>query len=291
MSATVSLHQRQLLLSGIALLALCLWQLVPVRAAPPLAGECTTGLGAATAVEGQLLGDELQIISWNIQKAGSSDWAQDLQRLAPEVQLAFIQEASMQAGIAASLPATSHQSFAQGYRRGELVTGVMTLSRGQASLECDLTALEPWLRTPKATVVTEFPLAGRHERLLAINIHAVNFTLGLESYRAQLAALDNLLQNHSGPVLLAGDLNTWSGDRLDMVTTFTDRHGLTPVRFKPDLRSRVFGRALDHIFIRGLEAGTASVVEVTSSDHNPLLVSLRIPAAGHSSSNAILSAF
>ncbi|QIB65183.1 endonuclease/exonuclease/phosphatase family protein [Kineobactrum salinum] len=288
MPPSISL-QRCLLLPGLA--ALCLLQVAMGRADVPTTDSCASGLGAATIVEGQPLAGELQVISWNIQKAGNAGWAGDLQRLAPGAQLAFIQEASMQAAIADALPATSHQSFAEGYRRGALVTGVMTLSRAKASLECDLTTQEPWLRTPKATVVTEFPLAGREERLLTVNIHAVNFTLGLEHYRAQLAALDEVLQQHRGPVLIAGDLNTWSGDRLATVTAFMDRHGLKPVTFAPDLRSRVFGQALDHIFIRGLEAGAASVVEVDSSDHNPLLVSLSIPPTRLSAPETLLSAF
>lgn len=288
MPPSVNIQHRPLLA---ALLALCLSQVAAVRADAPAPGDCAARLGATAIIEGQPLADELQVISWNIQKAGNANWAEDLERLAPLAQLAFIQEASMQAAIAAALPATSHQSFAEGYRRGELVTGVMTLSHSKASLECGLTALEPWLRTPKATVVTEFPLAGREERLLAVNIHAVNFTLGLEPYKAQLAALDELLQQHRGPMLIAGDLNTWSDDRLATVSAFMDRHGLQPVIFTPDLRSRVFGQPLDHIFIRGLEAGTATVVEVDSSDHNPLLVSLRIPSARLSAPEALLSAY
>jgi endonuclease/exonuclease/phosphatase (EEP) superfamily protein YafD len=288
MPSAVNLQHRPLLA---ALLALCLSQMTTVQADAPTPGDCAARLGTTAIIEGPPLADELQVISWNIQKAGTTGWAGDLERLAPGAQLAFIQEASMQAAIADALPATAHQSFAEGYRRGELVTGVMTLSHSKASLECDLTALEPWLRTPKATVVTEFPLAGREQRLLAVNIHAVNFTLGLEPYKAQLAALDELLQRHRGPVLIAGDLNTWNDGRLATVTAFMDRHGLQPVIFTPDLRSRVFGQALDHIFIRGLEAGAATVIKVDSSDHNPLLVSLRIPPTRLSAPEALLSAY
>jgi endonuclease/exonuclease/phosphatase (EEP) superfamily protein YafD len=56
-----------------------------------------------------------------------------------------------------------------------------------------------------------------------------------------------------------------------------DEYGLEPVSFEPDLRTRVFGRALDHIYIRGLRALSAEVIPVGTSDHNPLRVRLGLP--------------
>ena len=86
----------------------------------------------------------------------------------------------------------------------------MTLSTSNPSLHCNLTAWEPWLGTPKATSITEYPLQDRDDRLLTINLHAVNFTLGLENFQQQFGALADVLSQHQGPVILAGDLNTWS---------------------------------------------------------------------------------
>ena len=54
------------------------------------------------------------------------------------------------------------------------------------------------------------------------------------------------------------------------------RHDLLPVSFEPDLRSRPLGRALDHIYIRGMRAERAEVIPVDSSDHNPLRVRLAL---------------
>jgi endonuclease/exonuclease/phosphatase (EEP) superfamily protein YafD len=53
-------------------------------------------------------------------------------------------------------------------------------------------------------------------------------------------------------------------------------HGLGAVSFEPDLRTTAFGRALDHIYVRGLEATFAQVIPVSSSDHNPLRVRLAV---------------
>lgn len=237
-------------------------------------GQCTAALTAAgpdNALPGQL-----EILSWNIQKASNTGWAEDLAELAGGIDLAFIQEASLQAQIPAVFQAPLHQEFAAGYTTGSQETGVMTLSSGSPSLHCNLTIREPWLGTPKATSVTQFALADREDRLLAINLHAVNFALGLEDFRRQFGALDELLANHQGPVILAGDLNTWSSQRQALVDEFAEKYGLGPVAFSPDRRSTAFGRALDHIYIRGMRPLAAQVIEVSTSDHNPLRVSLSL---------------
>lgn len=241
------------------------------------AEDCAAGLGSTVFSGGPALGPDLQILSWNIQKAGNSGWLADLQQLSAGVELAFLQEAAIGAAIGDTLPETRHRAFAPGWSKGSKVTGVMTLSRHKASLECDFSAREPLLRTPKATAVTEYPLLGREDRLLAINIHSVNFSFGLTRYREQLQALSAVIERHQGPVLIAGDLNTWSALRVRAVNEFMVSHDLTAVEFKHDLRTTVFGKPLDHVLTRGLETSAAYAIPVDSSDHNPLLVSLRLP--------------
>ncbi len=238
--------------------------------------SCSSALGQETTREVRELGSQLEILSWNIQKASNAGWAEDLVSFSDGVDLAFIQEASLQALIPDVIPADLHPVFAAGYTSASQETGVMTLSAGSPSSNCQLTSIEPWLRTPKATSITEYTLQDREDRLLAINLHAVNFDLGMASFRAQLQALDGVLAKHLGPVILAGDLNTWSESRQAAVDDFLRLHGLGSISFEPDLRTTAFGRALDHIYLRGISAQQARVIPVTSSDHNPLRVRLNI---------------
>ena len=245
--------------------------------AGPVAGQtdqCASALGQVVTTEGGELANELEILSWNIQKAGNSGWADDLASFGTDVNLAFIQEASVQARIPQAIQGDMFQAFAAGYTTTSQQTGVMTLSSSSPSVHCNLTSWEPWLGTPKATSITEYPIQGRDERLLTINLHAVNFALGLVNFQGQFQALNDVLNSHQGPIILAGDLNTWSGKRQDLVDQFMGKHGLTPVAFEPDLRTTTFGHALDHIYIRGMRAELARVIPVSSSDHNPLRVRL-----------------
>jgi endonuclease/exonuclease/phosphatase (EEP) superfamily protein YafD len=237
---------------------------------------CTVSLGQGPIAMGEPLHGELDILSWNIQKASNEGWAEDLAQVAGDVHLAFIQEASLQARIPEAIPTPLVPAFASGYTTASQETGVMTLSKSNPSVHCNLTAWEPLLGTPKATSVTEYPLQDREESLLAINLHAVNFTLGMENFQAQFHALADLLKKHQGPIILAGDLNTWSEKRQALVDNFMSDHGLGAVIFEPDLRTTAFGRALDHIYIRGLQATFTQVIPVSSSDHNPLRVRLAL---------------
>lgn len=261
--------QRKLCVGGLLVALMTSWAGATVAAL-----DCGAALGRMPA--GQPLAPEFEVLSWNIQKASNPGWKADLRRLASDVELAFIQEASLQAGIPDLLPSDLVDVFAMGYSTDSLETGVMTLGTAPPSLHCAFTATEPWLRTPKAASVAEYALRDRPERLLVINLHAVNFTLGLEPLRQQLASLMAVLALHTGPAIVAGDLNTWSEPRQQLVDDYMAKHGLLAVSFEPDLRSRPLGRALDHIYIRGMRAERAEVIPVDSSDHNPLRVRLAL---------------
>ncbi len=243
----------------------------------PAGGSCASALGKLPVAAGQVLPERFRVMSWNIHKTEDAGWAQDLLRLGADSDLNFIQEASLQAKLGELWPdGPVYQAFAEGYATPQRETGVMTLSLQAPTLQCNFTRMEPWLGTPKAAAVTEYAINGSAQRLLAVNIHAVNFTLGLEDLQHQLAPLVELLAHHQGPVILAGDFNTWSGQRTELVDRTLRQQGLSQLAFQPDLRSRFFGRPLDHIYVRGLVADTTEVVPVTSSDHNPLLAWLRL---------------
>jgi endonuclease/exonuclease/phosphatase (EEP) superfamily protein YafD len=112
-----------------------------------------------------------------------------------------------------------------------------------------------------------------------VNLHAINFTLSAEgAYREQLDGVRVELASHDGPIVLAGDFNTWSNDRLAAVEALARELGLVAVTFRPDARARFAEHPVDHIYVRGLEVVDAHAVAVTSSDHNPVFATLRVRA-------------
>lgn len=270
-------------LVSLATVGILLTLLSFVLAYPPGASSssdalsCSAALGQTTAnttADAPGLSEPIRLLSWNIQKSQTVGWWQDLQKFGKDRHLLLIQEASTQASISSALPQALYQAFAAGYTNESQTTGVLTLSSVEPSLQCNLTAWEPWLGTPKATNITEYPLAESSDRLLVINLHAVNFTVGTEEFVAQIEALSPLLSNHRGPLLVAGDFNTWSNARHRHLVSYMKSHHLSAVDFSPDIRTTFWNKPLDHVYLRGLRAVKAQVVPVDTSDHNPMLVTL-----------------
>ena len=218
----------------------------------------------------------IELLNWNIEKGGNEDWGIELYELGEHADVLTLQEAPLVNPGWEDHVVQNFHAFAPGYNTRQSPTGVMTVSTAVPLVQCNLSAREPWLRTPKATLVTEYALAGRAETLLVINIHAVNFTLGLGAFESQLDSASNILGRHEGPVIFAGDFNTWRQSRLEHLEVLIDSHGLDAVEFDNDDRKRFLGYPLDHVYVRGLEVVAAETHETRASDHNPMRVWLSI---------------
>jgi endonuclease/exonuclease/phosphatase (EEP) superfamily protein YafD len=63
---------------------------------------------------------------------------------------------------------------------------------------------------------------------------------------------------------------------MDTIEALAADLDLFPLVFADDQRSRVFGLPIDHIYLRGFSKVVANTSAVTSSDHNPLVVTLAL---------------
>ena len=165
-----------------------------------------------------------------------------------------------------------HWAFAPGYRTDKFLSGVMTYSSSKPLIQCNLTSWEPWLGTPKATNITEYGLTQTDQTVLVVNIHSINFTLGVADFRKQIEQIRPVLAMHPGPIILSGDFNTWRKKRADIVESFASEFSLKAVAFEKDYRKVFLGQPLDHIYVRGLQIGASEIQQLESSDHNPMLV-------------------
>ena len=218
--------------------------------------------------------NSIRLVNWNVQKTSRPSWEDDYRVLAHGRDLVLIQEASLREDTIGDMDASKHWSFAPGYRSSNQVSGVLTLSSIKPLTQCSFVTLEPVIRTPKATSITEYALSESDVTLIVVNVHAVNFSLGLGAFRAQFDQIADTLSEHRGPLILSGDFNTWRARRMQIVDTIAEGLGLTPLEFEEDHRVRVLGRTLDHIYVRGLSAISADVSPVTTSDHNPMSATL-----------------
>ena len=238
-------------------------------------GQCVRALSLGRQQTGTGgLSTPFSLLNWNVEKAQHPGLVAEFAAFAKRSDLIFLQEAVPLKKTEAVVEQSLYEAFVRGYVQNEIDTGVLTLARTPHLVHCHLLATEPWLRTPKATSVTLYPLAESDDSLLTINLHAVNFSFGVKAYRAQLELAAELIRAHEGPVIFGGDLNTWSDRRQATLDALTDELELTPIPFSPDHRTSRFGRPLDHLYVRDLTRQSSETVQVETSDHNPLIVTL-----------------
>lgn len=222
-----------------------------------------------------------RVLIWNIHKQGDSGWQRDLSAFAAASDVMLLQETVLQPPLRDILDDSGLRwVMASSFLFGADDIGVLTATRIMPMASCTQRVVEPLIRIPKSAVISWLPIAGTRagsrETLAIVNVHSITFELSLDTYRAQLEALADALAEHRGPIILAGDFNTWSDARDRVVAETAARLGLTELDLRVDRRAVFFGRHLDHIFIRGLQMIDVGAIPVTSSDHNPVAATLRI---------------
>ena len=240
---------------------------------------CRAGLASSNGADSDGFDTaSISLLNWNVQKNKQHNWSEDFQSLINEKDLVLVQEASLRHDSINDIDASRHWSFAPGYTMDGEITGVMTLSRIQPLTQCSFVTLEPLLRSPKATSVTEYALLDSDQTLVVVNIHAVNFSWGTGAFQQQFEQIHDVLRDHDGPVILSGDFNTWRKRRVQIVNEIAASLDLTSVSFGDELvddnRTRVFGKVIDHIYVRGLSTLDSDTEIVKSSDHNPMSATL-----------------
>jgi endonuclease/exonuclease/phosphatase (EEP) superfamily protein YafD len=232
----------------------------------------------------------LRLLVWNIHKQGDSGWERDLSAFATASDVVLLQETVLRPPLRDILEDSGLRwVMASSFLLGADDIGVLTATRIAPIASCTQRVVEPLIRIPKSAVISWLPIAntrtdaradaraGSRETLAIANVHSINFELAPDVYRAQLEALADALAGHRGPIIFAGDFNTWNDARDAVVAEIAVRLGLTELNLRLDQRAVFFGRHLDHIFIRGLQLIDVGAIPVTSSDHNPLAATLRFP--------------
>ena len=108
-------------------------------------------------------------------------------------------------------------------------------------------------------------------KLLILNVHAINFREN-QHYHRELERFLELMKTHEGPMIVAGDFNSWNKRRMERLKEVREKLELKVVPFeKIDKVKSFMGNHLDFIFYRGLELLDFEVHKNHKlSDHNPL---------------------
>ncbi len=265
----------RIILISILLLAAC--TLVPVRNAfvvssPDYPALCT---------------DEsaIRVLSWNVYKqSGRPGWQREFQHIVEfkKPDLFLLQEVCLEETFIQMMSVTGvGWAFSPNIFQGDqnAYSGVLTGSRAKP-VDADAllsNGLEPILNTPKSALLSRYVLSPSKTQLMVANLHALNFGSFAE-FQEQLQHIALRIANHEGPVILAGDFNTWKKSRMRYLEDIAKSLGLFPVGFNPESRQmQAFICPLDHIFYSprylSVKPGSPVVLEsAVSSDHKPLFV-------------------
>ena len=244
-------------------------------------------------VADQILPAEITVVTWNVQKGKHPQFGKDLKSILKfeNPDIVFLQEATADLLESEQLGGYLAEGWRYPWPGGKAI-GVMTLSRVTPVRIQPVPSKyrEFGVTAPKVSLVTEYPLPdGR--RLLAVNVHLLNFERwSLKKISHQLEDLKSIMAVHSGPIIMAGDFNTWNQKRLQLVKKVSREIKLREVTDFPlgrrtgnmnsdfwhevlDVDKRL---PLDRFFFNGFEPADARVLNFNSSDHTPILVRLKL---------------
>lgn len=221
---------------------------------------------------------DLNLLVWNVYKGQKGDhFREDFKKLAKDKDFILLQEAMVDQHMPkiwtenfVDYEWSMAQSFQ--YKKGTIKTGVCIGSRWapETSQYVRGKTRELWWLTPKMSLFCEYDFGG--VKVLMVCVHVLNFAT-TKAFIGSIQEIAEKIRNFGGPVVLAGDFNTWNVQRYLAMKDLFHSLQLEHVDFDQDWRLL----RLDHVFVRGFKVKNAQVHHtIASSDHFPLELALQL---------------
>lgn len=208
---------------------------------------------------------------WNLHKFQRVGWQKMVSLQLKRSHLLLLQESMARPAFFQLLRQANFQwQQIQAFRLEGEATGALNAASVAALYNCSQREMEPVSRIPKSTLISLYPLAGSASPLMVINVHGINFELGMAAYQRQMDKLFQLAERYPGPVVIGGDFASWGQRRMAYLQGLVQQAKFSEALPLPDLRTRIVTTPVDHIFYRGLQLLRTDVKETNASDHNPL---------------------
>lgn len=240
-------------------------------------GEALRSIGVPFSRE--LKTTSLKALVWNIKKAEMPNWKKEFLKFSSDQDLFILQEAYGKSVFLETLKIfeTFRWNFGVSFlvpKDNDAASGTMVGAWAEPSsaLVRHSPDTEPVVSTPKSMTLAKYPLRDRSDELLVLSVHAINFqTTG--AFKRHIDQVISYVKNHQGPVILAGDFNTWNQSRLSYLYSVARKTGLSEVSYRNGERRLKFGNYyLDHTFTRGVKVKDSNVIVTDGSDHHPLFL-------------------
>ncbi len=223
--------------------------------------------------------DNLKVLVWNIYKGGKSGIYTDLNILTQDIDLALLQEAHLSRTFLnlACQRNDLNWKLARNFTDANgIYAGVMTAGRSNPDDFYYLKSpgTEPFSNVHKMTMVTFYDLPDQSDQLMVLNIHGINF-VAQKHFEDQITVAAEKIKTHTGPVIFAGDFNTYTAGRLSFLKKALGNLGLKQAEVKGNEYQGII--VLDHLFYRGLEITKTEVLKhINTSDHKPIYFELAL---------------
>jgi len=220
------------------------------------------------------------VLCWNVYKKNTLNPAFKpfLERMIEEqnINILLFQEANFSNDNHFTLPSFAFDGAANLEYR-EKFYGVLTASKvnskhAQAYLSENR---ESFIGPRKSLLLSTYTFEDGSQ-LRILNVHAINFREN-QGYHKELEHFLKLMINHKGPMIIAGDFNSWNKKRMQRLHDIRKKLELNTVPFKQLHKVKSFmGNHLDFIFYRGMELLHSGVHDNHGlSDHNPLFAQFK----------------
>lgn len=227
----------------------------------------------------------LKLFVWNTKKFEDTDAFTDLKTHAENSDIVFIQEAAhskaFENAMVRSLPTHQHEFYPSFCDDSRIAYGVQIATKLNSSDQVRWPSpdTEPFSSIRKMSGYSQVEWNGLKIHL--INTHALNFNPG-GKFKEQIDDLFEKIRELEGPIIWAGDFNTWVPMRRKYLFETANALGLTHARPSEDHRKL----KLDHVFYRGLDLKAAQIIPLTTSDH----FAISVEFSKHPSQNLSLGA-
>lgn len=217
---------------------------------------------------------------WNTHNASRSHWLEDLSGLCVDKDLVLLQSVSaVTAEVQMSdenilcewvLSAYDQQpdcAVAAGVKTGCTVASLKQVEHYVDHSEANANSLRVLLET-------HYALGSSDQTLMVLNIHATP-EVPASQFLDQFEQLCQCIDHHTGPVILGGDFDTWSPDRLAVFQQYATQASLFEASMTRQGSDAQVTKHLDHVFFRGMSLRSVeSLSDIQTSDYSPITATL-----------------
>lgn len=202
---------------------------------------------------------KLSVLSWNIYKGRKSEYKKSFAALAKNRDLIMLSEATTGSPVSDSMKMQGYEwHLAASFNmKNDIAAGTSLGSQARPhNVHFYRTKdIEPFVKSPKATVLASYAIPGSAKKLLAISIHGINWD-GDEALERQLNMILPELKAHKGPIIFAGDFNTKNASRVALAKRILGSAGLKQVPWENPIKKK----QLDDAFTRGITVKRARFI-------------------------------